>query len=529
MRIPRRSLLALGAAASAPRIGQAQSRAETLRIVMGGVVNSLEPAAFGATREATAMSNYVYDRLLAFGRKRNGADWIFDFDAIRGELAESCEFQDEGRRILLRLRDATWHDGTPVTAEDVKWSLDRAVGANGMSKSQLATGSLTSPEQFRILDARTIEVTLERPDRLALPNLACYYAPIFNSRLARQHATAEDPWATAWLKENAAAGGAYIVESYRPGQQVVLRRNEAWKSGPLPFFRRVILQTVPETATRASLVGRGDADICIDLQTNDVIGLQQRGGLKVVSTPHPTGFTALIFNTRMPPFDNRLVRQAIAAALPYDDIFRASVQSRGAPLYGATWTGTPDSPAFPQALPFRTDLARARELIAESGQGGGFRTSLSFGVSNATFAEPAAALVQESLARIGIQVEIRKLPDPQMATLITEKRAPMLLELSAALFPSTEYFFRIFYNGEQRWNFSSWANPEIAALLPQARFETDPARYDAMAKRLVALAAAEAPMIPLWRPSQDAVMAPSIADYTFWYHRQVDVRDLRRT
>ena len=115
---------------------------------------------------------------------------MFDRTKIRGELAESYEVSPDGLKITFKLRDAKWHDGTPVTADDVKWSLDRAVSAKSLSKGQLGTGSLTTPDQFVVVDARTMTVTLPKPDRLALSNLATPLAPIFNSKLAKQHATA---------------------------------------------------------------------------------------------------------------------------------------------------------------------------------------------------------------------------------------------------------------------------------------------------------------------------------------------------
>ena len=124
-----------------------------------------------------------------------------------------------------------------MTAADVKWSLDRHVSANSLAKSQLQT-DWVSPAQFRVLDAMTVEAVLEKPDRRGLMNLRVPYCIMINSTLAKQHATAEDPWAQQWMKENTAGGGAYTVETFKPGEQVVLRRNEAWKMAPdgkLPF------------------------------------------------------------------------------------------------------------------------------------------------------------------------------------------------------------------------------------------------------------------------------------------------------
>src|SRR6267154_2799245 len=106
----------------------AQTRAETLRYVTGASVNTLDPNVPGTTREAFAVSLSTYDRLVSFGRKQLNGKWVFDLGTITGELAESFDVSPDGLKITFHLRkDARFQDGTPVTAGDVKWSLDRAV------------------------------------------------------------------------------------------------------------------------------------------------------------------------------------------------------------------------------------------------------------------------------------------------------------------------------------------------------------------------------------------------------------------
>ena len=528
--VPLRLLIAVACLLSAPITVQAQTRAETLRQVTGNNINTLDPSTPGATREAFGVSISTYDRLVAFDRKREEGVWVFDRTKIRGELAESYEVSPDGLNITFKLRDAKWHDGTPVTADDVKWSLDRAVTAKSLAKAQMGTGSLMTPEQFVVVDARTITVTLPKPDRLALANLATPLAPIFNSKLAKEHASPEDPWAQEWLKTNTAGSGAYKVEIFKPGEQVVLRRNDDWKGGrggQLPFFRRVIEQTVPEPATRGNLIEKGDADIAIDLQASDVLALQSRGKLRVDSTPQSNGFTMIAFNTRMAPFDNVKVREAIAAALPYDDMFEVAIFKRGYALFGATWTEPPTGD-FPQAMPIKTDLAKAKRLLAEAGVPAGFRTTFAINVGSAATTEPMAALVKESLAKIGIEVDIQKLPDAQMSTAITEKRLPFFTEGSTAWLPTTDYFFRNYFTGDQRWNYSSWNDASVTELGAKARFEPDPATYEQMSKQMIAEYVKEMPLVLLWQANQDAVMAPNLDGYTYWFHRQLDFRDLSR-
>ncbi len=234
-------------------------------------------------------------------------------------------------------------------------------------------------------------------------------------------------------------------------------------------------------------------------------------------------------NNQIPPFDNVNVRRAIAYALPYEDMFKAALFGRGAPLFGATWPdGKPTSAAYPIPQPVKLDLDKAKDYLKAAGLPDGFSTTFSFNVGQAQTAEPMAALVKESLAKIGIMVDIQKLPDAQMSTQINEKKLPFFTEGVVAWLPSTDYFYRNFYSGNQRWNYSSINNPELIAIAQEARFEPDKAKYDADARRLNAIHFSEMPQIPLWQPNQDAVMAPSIDGYTYQFHRQVDCRDLSR-
>src|SRR3569833_4386193 len=421
--------VALCAISMAAPAAHAQSRAETLRYVTGATVNTLDPNIPGSTREAVARSMSTYDRLVSFGRKQLNGKWVFDLDTINGELAESYTVSPDGLKITFKLRpDAKFHDGSPVTAEDVKWSLDRCVTAPVLGKAQLLTNTKTSADQFKVIDPLTFEVTLPKPDKLALPNLATVYALIFNSKLAKAHATAEDPWALSWLKDNEVGSGAYTVETYKPGEQVTAKRSDAWNRGTPDkpaSFKRLIIQSVPEPATRANLVERGDADLVVDLQASDVQSLEAKGKLKVISTPQYNSITFVSMNNQIPPFDNVNVRRAIAFALPYEDMFKAALFGRGAPLCGASWPdGKPLNGIYPFQAPVKTDLDKAREYLKAAGLPEGFSTTFSFNVGQASAAEPMAALVKESLAKIWIKVDIKKLPDAQMSTQINEKKLP---------------------------------------------------------------------------------------------------------
>ncbi len=518
----------MAALAPWPGRAMAQTRAETLRYVTGATINTLDLTQPGSTRESFGLSMNIYDRLFSFGRKKLGQFWVFDADAITGELAKGYSISDDKKVITIQLRpDAIWHDGSPVTAEDIKWSLDRHVTSKSLAGPQLSTGSIVSADQFKIVDPHTLTLTLDKPDRLALANLCVCYAIMINSKLAKQHATEADPWAQEWMKTNTAGGGAYTIDSHKPGESTILRRNDKWVSGPLPTVRRIIIQTVPEAATRANLIERGDADLAIDLAASDIPSIEKSAKAKVQSIPQTNGFTHITMNTTMKPFDDVRVRKAIAAALPYDDMFQASIFGRGKKLYGATWTTTPDA-SFPQAMPNRTDLTLAKKLLTEAGYPDGFSTTFAFSTGQAATAEPMAALVKESLAKVGIKVEIQKKPDAEFNTLESDKTMPFFTDAATAWLPYTYYFFYLYFTRDQRWNFSSWKSAGMEDLTLDARYQTDQAKYDDDCRKMIDLFVDQTPLIMLWQPNQDAVMAQSLENYTYEFYRQVDFRMLTR-
>lgn len=509
----------------------AQSRSETLRHVTGGVVTSLDPTLPGSTRESLQLSVNIYDRLASFGRKKVPGGYVFDLDNIRGELAERIDRSDDGLSYTFHIRQgATWHDGSPVEVADIKWSLDRAVSASASSKTQMALGSMTSPEQFKVVGDRQIEAKIARPDRLTLATFCVPFEPMYNSKLAKKHATSDDPWAANWLKENTAAGGAYIVESNRPGQQVVLQRNENWKNGEggkLPSFKRIILQTIPDVSSRASLLERGDADLVLDAAASDIPGLEQRGKVTVITLPQSNAFQCISFNTRAAPFDNPKLRSAIAAGLPYDAMFKAAIFERGKKLYGAQWK-EPPTPSILQAMPNNYDPDRAKALLAESGHASGLKISFSFPASAAPTAEPMAALIKESLSKLGVDVTVQKLPDSQMVTMIAERKLHIFFDYYTSWLPTADYLTRNFFSADNRWNSSGWADPEIIKLGEEMRYEQDQAKYDRMANRVISRIQDQMPVSMLWHPNHDAVIAKDITGYTYWYHRGADYRDLKR-
>jgi peptide/nickel transport system substrate-binding protein len=208
-------------------------------------------------------------------------------------------------------------------------------------------------------------------------------------------------------------------------------------------------------------------------------------------------------------------------------MFKAALFGRGRRLYGASWAAAPDS-SFPQPMPLKSDPARAKQLLAEAGLPQGFSVPFAISTGQAATAEPLAALLKESLSRAGIQVDIQKKPDAEFNTLESQKTLPFFTDAATAWLPATYYYFYLYFTRDQRWNFASWKDTQIEDLAATARFEQDPAKYDTECKQMINIFADAVPLIMLWQPNHDAVMASNVEGYTYQFYRQADFRDLRR-
>ncbi|MBY6153766.1 ABC transporter substrate-binding protein [Vannielia litorea] len=504
---------------------------DTLLVVIGDTINSLDLHRTGTNRPSYQVAVNIYDRLVRFGTKTLDDGTIaYDSTVIEPEIAESWEVAEDGKSITFKISPkAKFWDGSQVTAEDVKWSFDRAVTLGGFPLTQMKAGSMSSPEQFVVVDEMTFRVDLPAPSKLALPDLAVPVPLVINSKVAMEHATEDDPWATEYLHENPAGSGPYKVTRWDAGQQFVYERNEDWALGTLPPMKRVIVREVPSAATRRALLERGDVDFYMDVPSKDAKEMAESGVAKVEGAPIDNCLHVLGLNVAMAPFDNKLVRQAIAFALPYEDILAAGAYGRGKPMWGGS-EASPSTTEWPQPFPYATDLEKAKALMEEAGFADGFETTLSYNLGLADWMEPTALLIQESLAKIGITATLDKIPGANWRTAaLVEKRLPMHLENFGGWLNYPDYYFYWAYIEGHLFNSSNYSNPEIASLVEETlTMETDDPAYEPNIKRMIEIAFEDVPRIPLYQPYLDAAMKPEVEGYVSWFHRQLAVTNMAK-
>jgi peptide/nickel transport system substrate-binding protein len=157
------AVLALIASALGPTPVGAQNRAETVRVVWPFETSSLDPAGAGVQRSTWGISSHIYDRLVTYelAPPLNGVQ-LFRSNKPTGDLAEKWDVSKDGRVYTFHLRgNAVFQDGSPVTAEDVRWSLLRAISLP-TTKFVLNVGGLTEEPQLKVIDDKTLGVVSVR-------------------------------------------------------------------------------------------------------------------------------------------------------------------------------------------------------------------------------------------------------------------------------------------------------------------------------------------------------------------------------
>jgi peptide/nickel transport system substrate-binding protein len=510
----------------------AASRDNTLIVVTGNGPNSMDIQRKGTNRPAYQIAVNLYDRLVGYSTKTlaNGTQ-MYDYTKLTPEVAESWTITDDGMSIEFKIRKGSkFWDGTPITAADVKWSFDRAVSLGGFPTVQMKAGSLEKPEQFVAVDDETFVIKLLRKSKLTLPDLGVPVPIIYNSKIAKANATDKDPWATEYLHRTPAGSGAYMLERWDPGQQTVYKRYDGWKNGDLPGVKRVIIREIPSASTRRALLERGDADVSLDLPPKDFAELRDSGKFTITGVPIENSLAAIGLNLNFDPFKNKMVRQAVAYAVPYDQIFKQAAFERGIPMWGGK-SFSPETIEWPQPFPYDTDYDKAKSLMKEAGFADGFQVPLSFNLGLAQWSEPMSLLLQESLAKIGIKATIDKIPGANWRTAaLVEKKLPMHIKNFGGWLNYPDYYSFWVYQKGRLFNSMNYHNPEVEALTEASlHLEVDHPDYEPNIKKLLTIFFDEVPLIPIYQPYLDVAMQKNVTGYKYYAHRQLDCRSFAKS
>lgn len=425
-------------------------------------------------------------------------------------LAESYEYSDDGTTLTIVLRDGlTFADGSPLTAEDVVWTFQRGLLGPGYIKVLYPMVGITSPDQFVAVDDLTVEITVPFASPLLDKLLAMQPFGILSKESADEFGTDEDPWAAEWFRENDNSSGPYTVSAYDPTTSITLEPNPNYYAPDKVRNGGVTIQFVSDPAQRALLLQSGEIDLAQGLPLDQVAKLEDVEGLNVVSE-QSNRLEYLGLNTSIAPFDNPLVRQAVAAALPYEAFVEEVMYGYARPASGVIPEGmvthSDDAGTFDQ------DIDSAQKLMDEAGVAP-FTTTLSFKQSSGVEAR-AAVFIQSALAEIGITVEVNPLPDAEFTQRTGARELPMYLNNFLGWGADPFYQMKSLVGTGSGTNFTSYGNPELDALI-QTGFETlDEAERERISAEAQAIIFDEMPFIPVWNPNWTFVVRDGVSGLT---------------
>lgn len=485
-----------GAAGTQPAGGEQVSR--TLIIVAPATPPSVDLDVYAGNEYGFFCCN-LYDPPFTYKKIATDTPGVFKCDvggkgdsSIDGALYESWEMKEDQQTYVLKLRKGVKSPyGNEFTADDVLWRVERAFGTQGSGMFNHTIAGITGPQDVKKIDDYTVEIaTPKGPNPLFYKSLCIFTTGFFDSKEAKKHATDADPWAMDWLAMHDAGFGAYHIETFTPGEEVVLVKNPNYYREV--YFDRIVWKAVPEPTTRLALLEAGDAHFADSFltyeQNKQIQGGKGEAILRTVTPDNQENFLEL--NVTMKPFNNVKARQALAYAVPYKEIIDSAYFGL-AGEYG--WFVPPFYPdATNEYWVYDTDLEKAKALWEESGEANEFTLSWDSGITDH---EKIAILIQTNLAKIGVNVTLDKQPNAVFSDRLNKGTMPAFIMWKASWSPDPSHQCYVNWHSKSNFNFKGYANPKVDGLLEETRNMLDSPERSAKHKEIQKILCEDMPSI----------------------------------
>ena len=498
-------------AGPAPLRGQIRSadqdKATTLIIAVAENVDTFDPAwTVGSKTAQTALQN-VFDQLTQYeivdGAAPDGTPYkTVNTENIIGMIAESWEYDPANTaNMVFKVRPGvTYANGNSINANTLVESYKRVFDA-GVSKFLLSMGgAITDSSAFEAADESTFVIKMSKANTLTAKNNVMHNTSCIDPAEIAAHATADDPFALEYYRANLATGnGPYRLESYKPDDSVVLVASETYY-GEQPAFTTVIMKIVPDATQRVQLMTQGDVDTATKIPIKEYEALKANADIKTVSIPTPL-IVMLELNNTIAPFDNKLVRQAVAYATPYDDIINEIYLGQAGIAKSLVPNLMPTSDFSTNAYELNYD--KAKELLAEAGfpEGAGLPGIKLSVAADDVQKQRTAILMQDSLKNIGMNVEIEQLAYAQFNELEQTSLLQMWTDEWISWVNDPFYHLSWLAKSGSSNNYPKFANARVDELIDTFTLSDDAAGREAASKEIQAIVIDECPYVFLCQPN----------------------------
>jgi peptide/nickel transport system substrate-binding protein len=456
------------AAAGAPKKGG------QLRIALASEPNNLDPHTSTGTTD-TYVQRAIFDPLVDLDENLK----------VVPVLAESVTSPDP-TTIVFKLRSGiTFHDGSPLDATGVKWHFDRQLdpATKAFNRSLLETiKTVEAP------DPATVRLVLKQPDPALLSIIA-------NSGAGRVvPKSSVDKFGSDGIIRNPVGTGPYQFVEWKAGSQITLKRNDNYWQKDAALMDGITYKAVPDSGVKLTELRTGNVELIDDFLVRDANTIKDDPSFTVSMLPG-LGYLRVELNHSKPPFDNKALRQAFAAAVNRSAIDKVVFLGSGAiaqgPIPPNSWAYDKDFKGYGPTA--NQDLAKQK--LAEGGQPNGFK--FTFDVNNATQRVQISQLIQEQLRAVGMEMEILILePGPYGDRRPSLEYVSRLATWSGRADPIGNMYSHFVTKGAN--NFGAYSNPDLDKLLETARTSQDQAERTKAMQAAQKIISDEAPVVFLY-------------------------------
>ncbi|MDB5395095.1 MAG: hypothetical protein JWM91_2601 [Rhodospirillales bacterium] len=465
--LSRRDALVLGSAVIAATLTARQSRAagqETIRVAFPVPVGTLDPGQFRTGGMELNYAYCVFNRLTTMDAKLQ----------VQPDLATQWEASADLKSWTFNLRPGVkFHNGQNFSADDVVFTYRRL---QNPAFASIMLAKLRIIEKVEAIDPITVRFTLTIP-YADMPALVAHYQTTIVAESAIETLTTH-PIGT----------GPFIFVEYLPGDQMTLKRNEAYFVHGIPKVDRVDLRVISEYTTAVAALESDEVDVVFDLPPEQVEHIR-RSGVASVAEISSNFWQGFIMNCAAKPFDDRRVREAFIKII--DKPLFTDVATFG----HATPSVSPIPPASPYYRPdiaIEADIAGSKKLLAEAGVTPGTTIEM-FVPGNSPAMERLANVFRDAAKLVDLDITLHVVPQDKFFAEMEGKVPFNVDQFLGGATPDLALYDH--YHSSGAWNKGLWnyANQEIDDVLDEARSTTDRARQAALYGRFQEIVAKDGP------------------------------------
>ena len=386
-----------------------------------------------------------------------------------------------------------FHDGTPLTAADVKAVLDR----NLERGKTVVTAGFATIEAVQVVNPTTVRLVTRKPDPLIPVRVAQMGAQIYPARFANDEGAKE-------MARKPVGSGAYRFVEWVKDDRLVMEANRDWWGwgGKPPAIDRVIWKPIPDDFARLGALEKGEVDVVTNVPPDQVKSIKDGRATQLLSVPS-SRFVAFNMNATQAPLADKRVRQALHYAMDVESIVKNLYAGYGKPFSGGV--ADTDFGYNPALKPYPYDPARAKKLLADAGFANGIDVTLFSGSGTMVNDKQLLEAIADMWSKVGIRAKVEMMEMASRQKMLNERAIPangmLLANPQSTLLDADGCVWRIFHpNGfAGKYWIGSQPGQKFHDLMEQARYSLDQKKRAAIYTEATQIIHDEKPWLELFQ------------------------------